>query len=203
MPGRTRPARPRRCFAAAWETITSSSELIRRSASYRSSFTRPVSMTHVTSSIVMDVSATFVDRTTLHTPGGGRKKTLRWSSGGRLPCRGRIQSGSRTNRPRRASAPPPPPCRRLASIPSASFTASISLVPGKNTRIAAPSIPRSLSAIPLSHRSSRALGSLANAWSTSPSASTTNHLTSSEMSCTFTTFSSSCASARHAARARC
>ena len=93
-PQPVRPARPRRCLAAAREINTSSSEAMRRSGSYLSSLTRPESMTKPTSSMVIDVSATLVARTTLITPpaAGGRSKTLRCSSGGRVPWRHRTHS---------------------------------------------------------------------------------------------------------------
>ena len=78
-PGATRPARPRRCFAAARETHASASADTPRLASQRISFARPVSMTYRTSSIVTEVSATFVATTILRTPGGGRSKIRRWS----------------------------------------------------------------------------------------------------------------------------
>ena len=79
-------------------------------AAHRFSFWRPQSMTKLTSSMVIDVSAMFVASTTcerphhvctergragraargltLRTPGGGRSKTRRWSSGGMAECSG-------------------------------------------------------------------------------------------------------------------
>mmetsp|Transcript_12665 Transcript_12665/g.47365 ORF Transcript_12665/g.47365 Transcript_12665/m.47365 type:complete len:384 (-) Transcript_12665:1501-2652(-) len=206
IPGRTRPARPRRCFAAAALTGTSSKDDISRSASYRSSLTRPVSITQTTSSIVIEVSATLVDNTTLTLPGGGRWKTRRWSSGGNAPCRGKIQSGSNTGPP---PAPPdrPPLCDAAATRVSRRL--SISLVPGRKIKIAvppAPDPPSSFSrsvvcAIPRSHRSWCAPGNSDNALSTSPLAASTNHFTSSQISCWFTTSVSSCDRERHAALA--
>ena len=114
----TRPARPRRCLAAAAEISTSWSDAMRRATSYRSSLTRPASMTNPTSSIVIDVSATLVASTTLTTwpsaengapppppclssrasrppalrRGGGRSKTRRCSSGGNPPWSGSTHS---------------------------------------------------------------------------------------------------------------
>lgn len=55
-PGRTRPARPRRCLAAACDTHVSVRREMLFSASYADSLTRSESMTTVTSSIVMLVS---------------------------------------------------------------------------------------------------------------------------------------------------
>ena len=164
MPGRTRPARPRRCFAAAADTATSSRELISLSASYLSSLTRPVSMTQTTSSMVIEVSATLVDRTTFITPLGGRSNTFRWSSGGRDPCKGRIQLGSSTKLP---------PAVRPATFTRVSRRSSISFVPGRKTRMAAVSmspLASALSAMPASHLSSLEPGRFWSALSTSPPA---------------------------------
>ena len=187
IPGRTRPARPRRCFAAAALTATSSSEDMSRSASYRSSLTRPVSMTHTTSSMVMEVSATLVDSTTFTFPGGGRWNTLRWSSGGSAPCRGSTHSGSS------AGAPVWPARAALcdATATRLSRRLSISLVPGRKIKIAVPPAPAppssfsrsSVCAVPRSQRSSRAPGNMDSARSTSPAAASTNQRTSSQMSC--------------------
>mmetsp|Transcript_24687 Transcript_24687/g.65242 ORF Transcript_24687/g.65242 Transcript_24687/m.65242 type:complete len:200 (-) Transcript_24687:170-769(-) len=90
-PGRVRPARPRRCLALARETRTSSSDSMRFAGSKRFSFMRPQSMTKLTSSTVMAVSAMFVAMTIFRTPGGARSKTRRCSSGGSMPCRGSTQ----------------------------------------------------------------------------------------------------------------
>mmetsp|Transcript_15659 Transcript_15659/g.65974 ORF Transcript_15659/g.65974 Transcript_15659/m.65974 type:complete len:488 (+) Transcript_15659:1076-2539(+) len=206
IPGRTRPARPRRCFAAAALTATSSSEDMSRSASYRSSLTRPVSMTHTTSSMVMEVSATFVDKTTFTFPGGGRWNTRRWSSGGSAPCSGSTHSGSSVGAP----VPLARPALCAATATRLSRRLSISLVPGRKIRIAVPPDPAppssfsrsAVCAVPRSQRSSRAAGIIDSARSTSPPAASTNQRTSSQMSCWFTTSMSSCARARHAARAR-
>ena len=91
-PGRVRPARPRRCFAAARLHQVSARTLNPRAASCRLSFTLPKSITYCTSSIVKLVSATFVARITLTEFLGGRANTLRCSRGGSEPCRGNTRS---------------------------------------------------------------------------------------------------------------
>mmetsp|Transcript_14939 Transcript_14939/g.48466 ORF Transcript_14939/g.48466 Transcript_14939/m.48466 type:complete len:386 (+) Transcript_14939:305-1462(+) len=127
-PGRTRPARPRRCLALARETSTSSSDSILRAGSYRFSFIRAQSTTKTTSSMVTDVSAMFVASTTLRTPAGGRSNTRRWSSGGSVEWSG-------SSHARCGSAEK----RGVAS--SASCTAWISLKPGKKTSTASAASP--------------------------------------------------------------
>jgi len=154
-PGRTRPARPRRCSAAARDTQVSCSRAMPRPASYlggprsrlrarqhwlrreagrgcsaaakrmpnlgaadtrpcaprccarvammpselcarahRISLTRPKSMTQVTSSMVMDVSATLVASTTLRVPASTRSNTLACAA----PARVRAKSEPRRRR---------------------------------------------------------------------------------------------------------
>lgn len=70
-PHLTRPARPLRCCAAALLMKPSSSLRMPRSTSCCISLERPVSTTTVTSSMVMEVSATLVASTILVTPAGG------------------------------------------------------------------------------------------------------------------------------------
>ena len=65
--GQGRPGAP------ACETQVSCSRAMPRSGSNRISLTRPQSMTQVTSSMVMEVSATLVATTTLTAPGAGRE----------------------------------------------------------------------------------------------------------------------------------
>mmetsp|Transcript_21181 Transcript_21181/g.58793 ORF Transcript_21181/g.58793 Transcript_21181/m.58793 type:complete len:268 (-) Transcript_21181:3009-3812(-) len=84
----TRPALPRRCFAAAWLTQVSLRWHIPMAASKPISLTRPQSMTQVTSSMVMEVSATFVESTTLRTFLDGRSNTRDCWLVGRAPCSG-------------------------------------------------------------------------------------------------------------------
>ena len=91
-PGRTRPARPRRCFAAALDAQVSCRRDTPFSGSCAISLTLPVSMTTVTSSIVTEVSATLVETTTLRPPGGGRENARACASGDRPPWRGRTSS---------------------------------------------------------------------------------------------------------------
>eukprot|EP00982_Pelagococcus_subviridis_P015118 31379-Pelagococcus_subviridis.AAC.23 len=143
-PGATRPARPLRCFKFALGASASCSELILRSGSYLFSLCRAVSTTNPTSSIVTDVSATFVDSTILrhpvpykamsgwsskasvgNAPGGGRLNTSACSSCGSVPCSGMIQllCGSSSNGP-------------FGTSSNAFRNVSISFTPGRNTRIA-------------------------------------------------------------------
>mmetsp|Transcript_36614 Transcript_36614/g.90381 ORF Transcript_36614/g.90381 Transcript_36614/m.90381 type:complete len:241 (+) Transcript_36614:910-1632(+) len=98
-------------------------------------------MTHTTSSMVMEVSATLVDSTTLTRPGGGRWNTLRWSSGGSPPCRGSTQAGSSMGPVEEPPSTSPRAAAAVAAATRASRTLSISLVPGRNTRMAVPSPP--------------------------------------------------------------
>mmetsp|Transcript_2517 Transcript_2517/g.7466 ORF Transcript_2517/g.7466 Transcript_2517/m.7466 type:complete len:231 (-) Transcript_2517:869-1561(-) len=119
-PGATRPARPRRCLAFVWETTVSSKDDIRRTASYLISFILPVSMTYPMSSMVTEVSATFVDRTTFLTPAGGLSKTFFWSSEGSDPCSGKTQA--------RAGS-----CWNSRVCNNSSCTLSISLAPDRKT----------------------------------------------------------------------
>lgn len=88
-PACTRPARPRRCCAAAWETIVVRRRVMPRVESNASSLTRHQSMTTVQSSMVIEVSATLVATTTLRRPFGGGSNTRACCAGGRPPCRGR------------------------------------------------------------------------------------------------------------------
>ena len=74
MPHLTRPARPRRCCAAALLTYPSCSLKMLRSTSCVISLERPVSITKLTSSMVMEVSATLVASTILMVPAGGLVK---------------------------------------------------------------------------------------------------------------------------------
>mmetsp|Transcript_32759 Transcript_32759/g.77634 ORF Transcript_32759/g.77634 Transcript_32759/m.77634 type:complete len:243 (-) Transcript_32759:493-1221(-) len=126
MPSWTRPARPRRCFAEAFETQTSSRHPMRRSTRYRSSLTRPESITTPTSSIVTLVSATLVASTTLMMPAGGRMKTRRCSSGGSEPCSCITHSRCSSELP------------SSRVLRSAVCTAAISCVPGRKTSTAEP-----------------------------------------------------------------
>mmetsp|Transcript_14926 Transcript_14926/g.58509 ORF Transcript_14926/g.58509 Transcript_14926/m.58509 type:complete len:379 (-) Transcript_14926:1626-2762(-) len=76
-PARTRPARPLRCaaLAALHHPSVKLASWVRGSCVIR--FTRPVSMTTVTSGMVTDVSAAFVARTTLTSSGGAGAKANR------------------------------------------------------------------------------------------------------------------------------
>ena len=67
-PGSVRPARPRRWSAAARDTRTVSSRVTPASGSKRGTRARPLSMTARTPSMVIDVSAIEVARTTLRWP---------------------------------------------------------------------------------------------------------------------------------------
>ncbi len=166
-PGRTRPARPRRCSAAARDTQVSCSRAMPRPASYlggprsrlrarqhwlrreagrgcsaaakrmpnlgaadmrpcaaccarvarmpsevtararrahRISLTRPKSMTQVTSSMVMDVSATLVASTTLRVPASTRSKTLACAPRARMRAKSDPRGRSGRAQARRASS---------------------------------------------------------------------------------------------------
>mmetsp|Transcript_29918 Transcript_29918/g.97480 ORF Transcript_29918/g.97480 Transcript_29918/m.97480 type:complete len:277 (+) Transcript_29918:832-1662(+) len=118
-PSRTRPARPRRCRALARLTHVVTSEDNRPFGSYCVSRTRPVSMTNTTSSMVMEVSAMLVDKTTLRTPSGGVANARCCSSLESVECTGVTMKFS-------ASAP----------LLNASLRVRISAIPGRKTRIA-------------------------------------------------------------------
>ena len=67
---------------------------MRESGSYRVSFIRPLSITNEQSSMVMLVSAMFVETTTLRIPRGARLNMRDWSRLVSDPCSGRIMSSS-------------------------------------------------------------------------------------------------------------
>mmetsp|Transcript_9675 Transcript_9675/g.29316 ORF Transcript_9675/g.29316 Transcript_9675/m.29316 type:complete len:290 (+) Transcript_9675:1247-2116(+) len=127
-PGRTRPARPRRCCAAARLTHPSCSRRMPRSASCDISLARPQSTTNETSSIVIDVSATLVAMTILVVPGGGRAKTFVWSPEDSEPCSGSTRTLDR----------PPAADASLSLAISARCSRLISGAPGRNTSTAPP-----------------------------------------------------------------
>mmetsp|Transcript_14056 Transcript_14056/g.42431 ORF Transcript_14056/g.42431 Transcript_14056/m.42431 type:complete len:238 (-) Transcript_14056:158-871(-) len=123
IPGRTRPARPARCLAAAWDTKSSTRALMPRAALWRRSFSLPASTTYTTSAIVRLVSAMLVAKTTLRTPGGGVAKTRRCWSPATLLCSGSSHAAS-------------PGVRKRGVAASASCALRISAMPGRNTRMA-------------------------------------------------------------------
>ena len=65
-----------------------SSERTPHEGSKRISFSRPLSITNRTPSIVTDVSAMFVETMSFLTPSGGRSKTRSCSSAASDECRG-------------------------------------------------------------------------------------------------------------------
>ena len=122
-PGLVLPALPFLCRAAARDTKSSTSRPIPRDASCLRSLSLPESITKLTSSIVMDVSAMLVATTHLRTPGGGRWKTLRWSAGDTEECKGKTQ-----RLPRQAAS----------DAERREQTAAISAAPGKKMSTAPP-----------------------------------------------------------------
>ena len=130
VPARTRPARPRRCFALAMDTNVSTSAAIRFPLSYRFSFTRPESTTHTASVIVMEVSAMLVEITILRTPGGGISNTRRCSSVVRVEWHGKTRHRSGSPNVERSEM-------------SISYSVVISRMPGIKTRIAPSSVEAS------------------------------------------------------------
>mmetsp|Transcript_85582 Transcript_85582/g.237192 ORF Transcript_85582/g.237192 Transcript_85582/m.237192 type:complete len:255 (-) Transcript_85582:262-1026(-) len=85
-PSCVRPARPARCVAFAHVFNEVSSAPSWRSESNTRSFMTPLLITKTMSSMVTDVSAMLVLRTTFRRPEGGASKTCCWSSGERFEC---------------------------------------------------------------------------------------------------------------------
>ena len=83
----------------------------------------PESITKLTSSIVIEVSAMLVATTHLRTPRGGRWKALRWSAGDTEECRGKTQRL---------------PLRAASEEERRAQTAAISAAPGKKMSTAPP-----------------------------------------------------------------
>ena len=118
-----RKAHPFLCSAAARDTKSSTSRPIPRAASCHRSLSLPASITKLTSSIVIEVSAMLVATTHLRTPRGGRWKALRWSAGETDECRGKTQRL---------------PLRAASDAESREQTAAISAAPGKKMSTAPP-----------------------------------------------------------------
>mmetsp|Transcript_12022 Transcript_12022/g.40673 ORF Transcript_12022/g.40673 Transcript_12022/m.40673 type:complete len:284 (+) Transcript_12022:860-1711(+) len=122
LPGLTRPARPRRCVALARETHAGSSAPILFSASYVFSLWRPLSITKTTSSMVMLLSAMFVEMTILRMPSGGGLNTSFWLAVGIWECSGKSRHWPASGRACSASCTleiSPQPVRKMSMAPSA------------------------------------------------------------------------------------
>lgn len=102
VPGCVRPARPRRCLASARVTHVSTNRDKPVSPSYCVCLTLPASTTKITSSMVMDVSATLVDAMIFQRD--VFLKTCRCSSLERLACKGRISAGALLGRDLRTAS---------------------------------------------------------------------------------------------------
>jgi len=139
-PSNTRPVRPMRCFAEAWDTH----EVIRQDMCLDLSYTiwrrRPKSMTTRTFGIVSEDSAMFEARITWTVPEGGSSKTApscsslgmsEWSAKTLKQQSGLLTLGAQVMC-----------CSRSGSSIgfSVSYSSDISPIPGMKTRIPSPGV---------------------------------------------------------------
>mmetsp|Transcript_12085 Transcript_12085/g.50868 ORF Transcript_12085/g.50868 Transcript_12085/m.50868 type:complete len:250 (-) Transcript_12085:1736-2485(-) len=157
VPACTRPARPLRWCAAAFDTQSGCSTASLLSASYEVCFDFPPSTTYTMSSMVIEVSAMLVERMTLRCPSGGRAKTWRCCSVGMPPCNGRSwhpRSTGESRHPSRTFDISSHPLRKTSTAPGprSAWMCSMARTTMSGSNISSSLHPRMLRAVASEYR---------------------------------------------------